>query len=93
MPDQTPMDYSNQARKDAIKRLISQQSEIKDTIVTRPAVSEKETPEQAHRNYLLVRNNESQIGAMVEHAKGQGGIRAVIADLKDGERKLQRRDA
>ena len=83
-----PAASSNAARLDATKRLIEQQQTIKDTLVTRPIVSEKVSPEQQNRNYLLTRNDEYQIGALVE----QYGMKRTIQMLKDGERRLQRRE-
>lgn len=88
MPNADPMSLMNEARKDATERLVDQQAEIKDSIVTRPAVSEKLSPQDAHLGYLKVRNNDGEIGALV----GQYGLKRTIAMLKDGERKLQRRE-
>lgn len=87
MKNQTPIDLMNDARKDATNRLVTQQQSFKEAYVTRPAVSEKESPTDANRKYALVRNDQSEIGAMVD----QYGLKRTIAMLKDGERKLQRR--
>lgn len=82
------MALMHEAQADAITRLGDMQQSIEKSIVTRPAVGEKASPDEANRSYVLTRNNDYEIGALVS----QYGLKRTIAMLKDGERKLQRRE-
>ena len=79
------MALANEARREATKRVLDQQKDIVNSVVTQPAVSDPVPRDTQRIDYLGVRNNDSEIGALVQ----QYGIKRTIAMLKDQEKKLQ----